>query len=111
MFIYGGLYMLVLAVFIALSFALYVFYKVKYVRSRRPAEKEWISAKSRMALGAFIFFFGVNQLFLYSGTITYVISALFIIIGGISIWAGMKAYKYFLPRAIEESEWIKSNQN
>ncbi|MCM3179605.1 YtpI family protein [Cytobacillus horneckiae] len=100
----------VLVIFIVLSFAFYVFYKVKYVRSKRPAEKQWISAKSRIALGIFVAFFGINQLFLYSTTTTYIVAAVFIVIGGLSIWTGIKAYKYFLPLAAEEAQWLKTNQ-
>lgn len=98
----------VLVFFIALSLAFYVFYKVKYVRSRRPAEKKWLSSKSSIALGAFVLLFGVNQLFLYQTLLTYIIAAVFILIGGMSAWTGIKAYKYYLPYAIKEAESLKS---
>ena len=100
----------VLVFAIILSLAFYVFYKIKYVRSRRPAEKKWLSAKSSIALGLFVLLFGINQLFLYHTTITYIISGLFILIGSMSTWTGFKASKYYLPYAAKEAENIK-NEN
>lgn len=93
-----------LVVFIVISLAFYVFYKIKYVRSHRPAEKKWLSAKSSIALGLFVCLFGINQLFLYHTTITYIIATIFILIGGFSAWAGVKAYRYYLPYAAEEAQ-------
>lgn len=93
---------------IVITLAFYIFYKIKYVRSKRPVEKRWISAKSSMALGIFVALFGLNQLFLFHTTMTYIIAAIFIIIGGLSIISGWKTYKYFLPLAIEEAELNKN---
>lgn len=94
----------VLVILIVISFAFYLVYKVKYVRSRRPAERKWISAKSSIALGLFVALFGVNQLFLDGNKVTYSIAAIFILIGGFSIYAGFKAYKYYLPLAAKEAQ-------
>jgi uncharacterized membrane protein HdeD (DUF308 family) len=93
-----------IVIFIIISLAFYVFYKIKYVRSKRPAERKWLSAKSSIALGMFVGLFGLNQLFLYQTTITYIIAAIFIAIGASSIWAGIKTYKFYLPQAIAEAE-------
>jgi succinate-acetate transporter protein len=98
----------ILVICIVISFAFYVFYKIKFVRSNLPIEKRWISAKSSMALGLFVTLFGLNQLFLFQTTVTYIIAAIFIIMGGLSIWAGWKAYKHFLPLAIQEAELNKN---
>ncbi|WP_409289756.1 YtpI family protein [Peribacillus sp. SCS-37] len=94
----------VLVVMIVITFAFYVFYKIKYVRTQRPAEKKWIATKSSMALGLFVVLFGINQLFINTGTVTYIVSAVFILLGGINLWAGYKSYKHYLPFAIEEAE-------
>lgn len=67
-------------------------------------EKKWLSGKSSMALGLFVFGFGVNQLFLYPTTTTYIVAALFILIGGFSIFGGYKMYKHYLPFAIKEAQ-------
>jgi amino acid transporter len=97
----------VLVICIIISLAFYVFYKIKFVQSKRPVEKKWISTKSSIALGLFVLLFGLNQLFLFQTTITYIVAAIFIIIGGLSIFAGWKSYKHFLPFAIEEAEAYK----
>lgn len=99
-----------LAVLIVISLAFYLFYKIKYVRSNLPAEKKWLSSKSGIALGLFVFLFGINQLFLYHTTVTYIIAAIFILIGGLSSWSGMKAYKYYLPYAVKEAQSMNESK-
>ncbi|MBP3041111.1 YtpI family protein [Bacillaceae bacterium Marseille-Q3522] len=94
----------VLVVLIVLSFVFYLFYKVRYIRSARPAEKQWISAKSRTALGLFVALFGLNQIFLFPSTLTYVIAGIFLLLGSINVWTGLKARKYYLPFAIKEAK-------
>lgn len=93
----------IFVIFIIISFAFYIFYKVKYFRTKLPMERKWLSAKSSMALGAFVAFFGINQLFLFQTTTTYIIATIFIIVGGLSLWSGRKAYQFFLPLAIDEA--------
>lgn len=108
-FYFGGLTMPILVFLIVIAFAMYVFYKVKYVRSARPIEKKWISTKSSIALGTFIALFGVNQLFLFQTTLTFIIAGLFIILGAFSVYEGFKAYKHYLPFAIKEAEEFSSH--
>ncbi|CEG28193.1 YtpI family protein [Bacillus sp. B-jedd] len=93
-----------LVIVIVISLAFYVFYKIKYVRCSRPAEKKWLSAKSGIALGAFVSVFGINQLFLTQSAVTYIVAAVFILLGAINILSGIKAYKFYLPHAIKEAE-------
>ncbi|WP_042345365.1 YtpI family protein [Bacillus massiliigorillae] len=93
----------VLVILIIIALAFYVFYKTKYFRTKWPMERKWLSAKSSMALGAFVALFGINQLFIFQTTTTYIVATIFIIIGGLSLWSGSKAYKFFLPLAIEEA--------
>lgn len=94
----------VLVILIIMSLSFYVFYKIKYIRSTLPAERQWISAKSKIALGLFVGLFGLNQLFLYHTTVTYFVAAIFIIVGGLSVWGGIKAYKFYLPHVVKEAE-------
>lgn len=96
--------MLVFAVLIVISLMFYFFYKVRLFRTHLPMEKKWLSAKSSIALGLFVALFGVNQLFMYQTKTTYVVAAIFIMIGALSILGGFKAYKFYLPYAIEEAE-------
>lgn len=100
----------VLAVLVIISLMFYLFYKIKYFRSHLPMEKKWISGKSSIALGAFVAFFGVNQLFIFQSTVTYIVAAVFIIIGAVSLVGGYKMYKFYLPYAIEEAESISQQK-
>jgi hypothetical protein len=94
----------ILVILIIFSLAFYIYFKIKYIRTKAPAEKRWISAKSSMTLGTFISLFGVNQLFLFHTTITYIVASIFIILGMINIWGGYRAYRYFLPLAAQEAQ-------
>ena len=96
-----------LAFLIVLTLAFYLFYKIKYVRSKRPAEKKWLTSKSSIALGLFVSLFGINQVFLYHTMITCIIAAVFILFGVLSAWAGLKAYNHYLPHVIEEAKSLK----
>ncbi|WP_409251619.1 YtpI family protein [Bacillus sp. SCS-153A] len=98
----------VLVFLIILSFSFYFYYKVKSVRSNRFIEKKWLSGKSSIALGLFVALFGINQLFLFQSTFTYIITAIFIIIGFGSAWMGWKVYKHFLPQALKEAEQLEN---
>ncbi|MET3697282.1 YtpI-like protein [Bacillus oleivorans] len=98
----------VLVILIIFALAFYVYFKVKQVRSQRPIEKKWISGKSSICLGSFVLLFGINQVFLYpKETVTYVIAAIFLIVGLLSIIGGYKMYKYYLPLAIKEAEQLQ----
>lgn len=91
---------------IILSASFYIYYKIKYFRSRRPMEKKLLSGKSSMALGLFVALFGVNQLFLFSSTVTYVVAAVFILLGCASAWAGFKSFRHHIPYVEEEAKQL-----
>ncbi|MGM7636406.1 YtpI family protein [Bacillus sp. Hm123] len=94
----------VLVFVIVVSFSFYIMYKVQYVRSRRPMERKWVSAKSSMALGLCVGCFGMNTLFIQQTTVSYIVAAIFMLVGFGSVWAGAKAYRHFLPYARKEAE-------
>ncbi|ANB55544.1 ytpI-like family protein [Anoxybacillus sp. B7M1] len=98
-----------LVILIIFSLSFYAYYKMKYFRSQRPLERQWLSAKSSIALGLFVFFFGVNQFFLYSSTVTYIVGIIFLLVGGGSAWAGYRSYKHYLPLVIEEAQQTAKN--
>lgn len=100
----------IFAVLIVVSFSFYLYFKIKSVRSHLQMEKKWISGKSSIALGLFVAFFGINQLFLFQSTTTYIVSSVFILIGAASIFNGYKMYKYYLPFAIDEAEQISQQK-
>ncbi|MGZ4161683.1 MAG: YtpI family protein [Neobacillus sp.] len=102
--------MSVLVILIVILFAFYLFYKTKYFRSNRPVEKKWLSAKSSIVLGLFVFLFGINQLFIYQSTVTIIVAAIFIIYGGVSSWSGFKAYQHYHPFAIKEAEMYEAQK-
>ncbi|WP_243291252.1 YtpI family protein [Bacillus sp. FJAT-47783] len=97
----------IFVILIVVSLSFYVFYKIKFFRTKRPMEKQWISSKSSIALGSFVFFFGLNQLFLFRSTVATVVGITFILIGAGSAWAGYRAYKHFLPLAVQEAKESK----
>lgn len=97
----------ILVILIIFSFSFYIFYKIKYVRSKFPAEKKWISSKSSIALGAFVAFFGLNQLFIHSTKVSIVIGIIFLVLGLFNVYGGIKAYKFYLPHAVKEAEEIR----
>ncbi|MFS0822419.1 YtpI family protein [Bacillus sp. 1P02SD] len=96
--------MKILVFFIIFALVFYFYYKTKYFRTRRPVEKQWLSAKSSMALGLFVGLFGLNAFFVHPSTISYVIGTILIIVGGGSTWAGFRAYKHYQPLVIKEAE-------
>lgn len=99
----------ILVFLIIISFAFFLFYKTKYFRSKRPAERKWLSAKSTVTLGLFVGLFGVNQLYLFQTTVTYIVAAIFIIIGSLSVINGIKAYKFYLPYVQQEEDELSKS--
>jgi len=70
-------------------------------------EKGWLAGKSAIALGLFVALFGVNQFFLEISTSRIIVGILFVIVGGASIYNGIRQYKHFLPLAIQEAEQLQ----
>ena len=87
---------------IVTSFSFFLYYKTKYFRTKLPMQRAYLTSKSSVSLGTFVALFGVNQLFLFDTTVTYIVAAVFIIIGGMSVYNGIKMYKYYAPLAKEE---------
>jgi hypothetical protein len=100
----GGYHMPILVILTVISFSFYIFYKIKSIRTKKPAEKKWVSSKAAIALGFFTLFFGLNQLALRSTTTSFIVALVFIVVGGLYSYANYKAYKHYLPYAINEAE-------
>lgn len=96
----------VFIILFVIAFSFYLFYKMKYFRSRRHAERKWLSAKSNMALGLFIAFFGANQIFIGMSGIGLIIGVIFIALGGVNILGGYRHYRVYLPQVIAEAEQL-----
>ncbi|SDH32691.1 YtpI-like protein [Alteribacillus persepolensis] len=91
-------------IILVIGLALYVFYKIKSVRTKAPIEKKWIQTKANMSLGAFLAAFGANLLYTSRGTVDNIVGIVFLIVGFANIFLGYRAYKLYLPYAAEEAE-------
>ena len=98
--------MFIFVFLIIVSFVIYFYNKTKQFRTRSvlPIRKKWYSARASMALGSFITFFGINQLFVYQSTVTYIISAIFIVLGVALIYYNYKASRYYYTFLEEEAD-------
>lgn len=94
--------MIIFVFLIVMSFSFFIYYKTKYFRTKLPMQRAYLTGKSSISLGVFVALFGLNQLFLFHTTVTYIVAFIFIIIGGSSIWGGIKMYKHYAPLAEEE---------
>ncbi|MBY6035199.1 YtpI family protein [Fictibacillus nanhaiensis] len=90
-------------IIIILSFALYVFYKVREVRAKEPFYKRWTGTKAKMALGAFLASFGLNELSTVEGRVQLWVGIIFLAYGIVLLWMGWKMYKHFLTLARDEA--------
>jgi len=70
-------------------------------------ERKWISAKSSIALGSFVFFFAINQFFIHRSTVSLIVGIVFLFVGAGSIWGGYRAHRYYFPLAVKEAEELK----
>ncbi|TWT08428.1 hypothetical protein FQV26_11625 [Planococcus sp. CPCC 101016] len=98
--------MFIFAFLIIVSFVIYFYNKTKQFRTRSvlPIRKKWYAARASVALGSFITFFGINQLFVYQSTVTYIISAIFIVLGVALIYYNYKASRYYHSFLEEEAD-------
>jgi uncharacterized membrane protein len=94
----------VLAAITVLSFTLYIFYKVKSWRTKRLYEKRWVDAKASVALGFFVFLFGLNRLFINPSTVIVIVCIVLLVVGGVYAFYSIKALRYYKPLAFEEVE-------
>lgn len=80
---------------IIVSFVWYLYFKTKQFRTTLPIRKKWFAAKASMCLGSFLLFFGLNFLIVFPSSVTYVISALFILLGGYFMYQNYKVSKHY----------------
>ena len=92
----------ILVFFIVTSLSFYIYYKAKTFRTQHPMQRACLKGKSSISLGLFVLIFGINQLYLYQTTLTYVIGGIFIIMGALSLYGGFKMYRHFAPLAEDE---------
>ncbi|ALS79076.1 MULTISPECIES: YtpI family protein [Planococcus] len=98
--------MFIFVVLIIVSFVIYFYNKTKQFRTRTvlPIRKKWYAARASMALGSFVAFFGVNQLFVFQTVITYIISTIFIVLGLALVYYNYKAARHYHVFLEEEAD-------
>lgn len=98
--------MLIFVVLIIVSFVIYFYNKTKQFRTRTvlPIRKKWYAARASMALGSFVALFGINQLFVFQSAITYIVSAIFIVLGLALVYYNYKASRHYFAFLEEEAD-------
>ncbi|HHY72733.1 MAG TPA: hypothetical protein GX497_05830 [Bacillus bacterium] len=87
-----------------LCISLYIFFRVKYFRTKQPYHRQWISSKATISLGLFMLFFGADQLILWKDKVSTIVGIVFSVVGLAYAFQGFRTYKYYQPKAIEEAE-------
>ncbi|CAM5202143.1 YtpI-like protein OS=Ureibacillus acetophenoni OX=614649 GN=SAMN05877842_102500 PE=4 SV=1 [Ureibacillus acetophenoni] len=85
---------------VVIAFVVYFYYKTKQFRSTLPIRKKWYKAKAGIALGIFIIAFGINAVIIHQSLVSYIICALFVLIGL------MQAYSNF-SRMRHEGKFVQ----
>ncbi|MFJ7934856.1 YtpI family protein [Sporosarcina sp. NPDC096371] len=100
----------ILVFLIIASGVFYFYFKTRQFRTRSvfPIRKKMFASMAGSSLGWLLLFFGVNQLFLFDGFLTYLIAALFIALGGYVGIFNYRAYKHYLSFVDEENELNKN---
>ncbi len=95
--------MFIFAILIMISIVLYVYYKVAILKTKDKLSQKYINAKSRIFLGTFLIFFGINQYIAYQTKIVLFISIVFLILGSMQMIDGFKEAKHY------RNEWKRLN--
>ena len=88
----------------------YLYFKTRQFRTSYvfPIRKKFFASKAGSFLGGLLFFFGINQVILFDGVATYVVSALFILFGAYIIYFNYKASKHY-KQFIDEETRLNEN--
>lgn len=92
---------------IVISFVCYFYFKTKQLRSPLPIAKKWYQSKASVTLGIFIVLFGLNQAFLFPSTLTFVVVAVFLLLGIAVIIENVKRTRHYGKFVHEEYELNK----
>lgn len=98
-------------VFLIIACAVFYFYfKTRQFRTRQvfPIRKKMYASMAGASLGGLSLFYGINQLILFDGIITYIIVAVFIAVGAYVGIFNYRAYKHYRSFVDEET---KLNEN
>lgn len=99
-----------LVFFIVASGVFYFYFKTRQFRTSQvfPIRKKMFASQAGLYLGSFLFFFGINQLILFSGIATYVVGTLFILFGAYVLMYNYKATKHY-KQFIDEETKLNTN--
>lgn len=86
---------IILAVFIVLAVVSYLYLKTKQLRSTLPIRKKWYRYRAGQSLSLFLIIFAINQIVLFQSPITYIISAILVIFGAITIVGYTKRARHY----------------
>ncbi|EMR06087.1 hypothetical protein C772_02067 [Bhargavaea cecembensis DSE10] len=87
---------------IIFSVVAYLYFKTKQFRTTLQAERQYHRSSASAALGAFIMLFGAHQLILFTGVVTYIVAAAFILLGLYVLVHNIKARKHYAGFLEEE---------
>ncbi|MET3575941.1 YtpI family protein [Bhargavaea ullalensis] len=93
---------IVLIALIVFSVVGYLYFKTKQFRTTLTAERQYFSSSASIALGALLVSFGINQIYLFRGTATYIVSAIFILFGLYVLVFNLKARRHYAGFLEEE---------
>ncbi|MBM7597712.1 hypothetical protein JOC34_000069 [Virgibacillus halotolerans] len=96
-------FLFIFPIIIVLSLVLYVYYKVAILKTRDALTQAYYNAKSRLCLGSFVFFFGINQYIFYLTRLSLFIGIIFLIFGGMQMYVGFKQVRHY------RKEWKRLN--
>ncbi|MDY0405341.1 YtpI family protein [Virgibacillus sp. 179-BFC.A HS] len=80
---------------IVISLVLYVYYKVAIIKASDGLTRGYYNGKSRICLGSFILFFGINQYVYYQTRLSLFIGIVFILLGCLQLYVGIKESKFY----------------
>lgn len=104
----------VLITFAFIAFAVFIFYKVKQVRTKeyRGGRKQYYNSLSRIWFGIFMTTFGISTMVQFQTAVAYIVGVAFIIFGVLNILSFNRRRKHFksvLPDEDRElEEWFES---
>ncbi len=87
--------LVIFPIIILISFVLYLYYKVMVWKTKDPLEQEYLNSRSKIFMGVFIFFFGINQYLFYETRLSLFIGILFLILGVLQFRYGIKATNHY----------------
>lgn len=85
------------------SVVLYVYYKVAILKTKDIVTQKYYNAKSRVCLGSFLVFFGINQYIAYQTKFILFISIVFVLLGLYQAIYGINEARHY------RKEWKKLN--